>query len=1172
VKIARVLLVILGAAVVAAAAGTAVAFVPAVQRWALLRVAARWPGTTLAVERFALRPGSCSIRRLRLTRPGLQLEVAGVEADLSLWEAVVHRRIVVRDLAVTGLRVNLADSPPAAGAPAAAGATPAPPFDGVLQHLQPPCEIAVASCRIDAEIGLSRTLNRPGRLLRIGLTGGHFAPGQEAQFDFEAAVQEHDPGRPVHEILGRGILTATLDRQSRFERVSARIAATASGPLLRVPARLEVDLTLARKAGGESYVLALRSPETGVEGRLLDVAGTTEPGAAGITGTWQIRASRRQVAPFVLGVDLPEFSAAGEGRFELYPGNRGARLTGRISGDCGQLDFLDPRLHAVGRLTAGAAFDVEYGRGEARISRLVANVSGAKPVLSLEAIQPFSLDLRSRELTAADLQRELLRITLEGVPVAWVRPFVTAVDLAGGELKGTLAASLHEGRIRVHTVAPLTVKGLAVAAAGRVLLPAGDLRIEAGLERAAESTRLRLDALAVETPAGDRIDARGELDIGGGTPAVRTLRADFEAVLPALLAGCARVGPVHARGALACTISGDAVRVDHLEAHLATPDGRPLADLTSETAFAFDRARGLVAAAAGETGEVLRLNLGRLPVAAFQPWCGAWRPEGELLPGELRAQSDPTGLRVAAPAPLRVAQFSLSGPGGAWVREVTVELEPAIRFAAGGVTATLVAARVASATGVQILSGRAEATLGTGPGGSGARGSAAFDVSIPALAGQPVLGGAVPPSQGRLSGEVNLTFNHDLLGEGRVTLNGLVSPATGEPLPVANLSFRTGWNEQGTIAVQAPLLIDRAGERSDLTVAATLRTDGRGRRLEARISGQHFVVDDARALIRAFRRPPVAAVETARAPAAAAPWGPLAGQVTLDVSSLVCARDIEVTGLAGTITVDPARIVAEKITGRLGPDGVLQLGGEVRFAAGAPAPFTARYDFQLRDCEIGPLFLAAAPSEPPALEGRFNLRSQAAGAGRTLGEVIARTRGDYVLQSRKGIFRALRLPPPVRRAPGIVGGAARLIDNLGEKVGSLVSYDAPTQELAGLLTAIPYDQLNARLSRDAARNLVIADFTLVSPIVRLQGSGTVTYESGRGMFERPLQLQLAMGVMGKAETMIARFKSPALAGDRDELGFMKLREPFAVAGTLGRPDAGPLYAMLKPSLVQRILP
>ena len=1187
-KTVRVILIVLGAAIVATALAAAVAFVPAVQRWALVRFAARWPGTSLTVDQVAIRPGSCRLRQLRLTRPGLQVELAGVSADLSLWEAVVHHRAVVRDLKVTGLRIDLTGAPAAGNAAASAGPpevasapataavrlpaeTPAaPPFGGILGHLQPPCEITVASCRIEAEIVLPRTAARPGRHVRISLTGGRFAPGREAQFDFEAAVNDRDSGRPVDRIEGRGILTATLDRQSRFEQISARMTATASGPLLRAPARLEVDVALKRTPEGETYVLALRSPETGAEGRLLDLEAASGAGRAPITGSWQVRASRRQVAPFALGAALPEFSAVGEGRFEFNRSARAVRLTGRLAGDVSQLEVLDPRLQAVGRLGATAAFDLEYGGGAVRISQLVVGVNGPKPVLSVEAIQPFSLDLASHTLTATDPRRELLQVNLEGLPVSWARPFVSAVELAGEEIKGTLAASLHEGQMWVRTTAPLTLKGLTLARSGRVVLPASDVRIEAGWEQARTATRIRLDALTLETGAGDRIDARGELNLASGT----TLRAEFTAALPALLSGYAPVGPVHGRGTVACTLSAGRVRCDHLEVHLATPDGRPLADLTSPTAFQFDRDRGLVAAASGETGEVLRLAFGRLPVAIFHPEGGGCRLGGELQPGELRAQSEPGELRVMAAAPLRVTQFSIGGREGAWVRDLAVELEPVVNFAAGGLTATLGAARVNNAAGAQLLSAHGDVSFGAGSGGTGAQGAAGFDLSVPALAGQPILGGNLPPPQGRISGEAKFTFDRDLLGEGRITLNGLVSPATNEPLPVANLSFRAGWSEEGTVAVQAPLLIDRAGERSDLTVGLTLHTAGPDRRLEARISGQHFVVDDARALIRAFA-PPAAAPAAERPPGtppAAAPWTPLTGRVVLDVQSLVCDRHVEVTGLAGTITVDPARIAAEKITGRLGADGVLQLSGEARFVAGAAAPFTARYDFQLRECEIGPLFRTAAPGEAPALEGRFNVRSVAEGAGRTLGEVIARTRGDYVLQSRKGVFRGLQLAPPAPRGSGLVGGAARLIDNLGEKVGSLVSYDAPTQELAGLLTAFPYDQLNARLSRDAGRNLTVADFTLVSPVVRLQGAGVVTYEPGKGMLERPLQLRLTMGVMGKAEAMIARFKSPALSGERDELGFMKLREPFAVAGTLGRPEAGQLYAMLKPTLVQRILP
>jgi hypothetical protein len=778
--------------------------------------------------------------------------------------------------------------------------------------------------------------------------------------------------------------------------------------------------------------------------------------------------------------------------------------------------------------------------------------------------------------TAADPRRELLQVKFEGVPVAWVRPFVSAAELAGDVVTGAAAVSLHQGRVWVRTTSPLTVKGLSVARAGRSWLPASDLRIEAELEHGKSATRIRVDALTLETAAGDRVEARGELNRESGAPAATSLRIDFNAVLPKLLATFVPVGAIQGRGALACTASGGVVRIDHLEMHVAAAaDGRALMDLTSPAPFQWDRSRASVTIPAAGSDEVLRLAFGRLPLTLFQPWLGVGRLGGNFSPGELRAQVAEGGLRVTAVAPLRVEQFFAGGVGDEWVRDLTIELEPVVRVAAGSLKADLTAARVNTAAGAQLLSGRAEATLGSEGGGSGVRGTASFDLSVPALAGQPFLGGRLPPDRGRMSGEVRFTFNHDLLGEGRITLNGLVSPATSDPLPVANLSFRAGWSEQGSVAVQAPLLIDRSGERSDLTVAATLRPVDGGHQLDARISSQHFVFDDARMLVRAFTDGPLAPrgdQPTAEPPPTAAPWGAVRGEVALDLKSLVFDRRLEFTGLSGRIALDPRRLAADKITGRLGAEGQLQVGGEIRFAAGAESPFTAKYDLQVREFEIGPLFKAAAPGDAPTLEGRFNVRSQAEGTGRTLAELIAHTRGDYVVQSRKGILRALRRTPAAPRASGIVGGAARLIDNLGETVGNLVSYDEPTEEMAGQLTAFPYDQLNARLSRDAERNLMIADFSLVSPTVRLQGGGRVAYEPGKSLFERPLQMRLTMGVMGKAEATIARFKSPALAGERDELGFMKLREPFAVVGTLGRPDAGQLYAMLKPSLRERLLP
>jgi hypothetical protein len=62
-----------------------------------------------------------------------------------------------------------------------------------------------------------------------------------------------------------------------------------------------------------------------------------------------------------------------------------------------------------------------------------------------------------------------------------------------------------------------------------------------------------------------------------------------------------------------------------------------------------------------------------------------------------------------------------------------------------------------------------------------------------------------------------------------------------------------------------------------------------------------------------------------------------------------------------------------------------------------------------------------------------------------------------------------------------------------------------------------------------------------------------------------------MGVMGPVETMISKSKLRVLSDERDELGYLKLREPFTVGGTLARPNAGQLYSQIRRSLIDSLL-
>ncbi|OHE84296.1 MAG: hypothetical protein A3G75_02085 [Verrucomicrobia bacterium RIFCSPLOWO2_12_FULL_64_8] len=298
--------------------------------------------------------------------------------------------------------------------------------------------------------------------------------------------------------------------------------------------------------------------------------------------------------------------------------------------------------------------------------------------------------------------------------------------------------------------------------------------------------------------------------------------------------------------------------------------------------------------------------------------------------------------------------------------------------------------------------------------------------------------------------------------------------------------------------------------------------------------------------------------------------------MVLDVKSLVYGRNFEVTGLGGRVTIDPRRIAAEKIAGKLGADGSVALDAEARFSAGETQPYTSKLDLVLREFEVGPLFKALSPDNPPTIEGRFNVRSQTVGAGRSLADLIEHTRGDFVLQSRKGVSRLLQQQATqLSRTARIVGGVTSILGGLGvvnpDKAENIARGSDLAVELGNLLAELPYDQLNVRLSRDESLNVKLSDFSLVSPLVRLHGDGLVSYDRSRGLFDQALQVRMNMGVMGAVETALAKAKSPLLSGERDELGYMKLSEPFAVTGSLAKPDPSQLYSLLGRSVLDRLL-
>jgi hypothetical protein len=122
-----------------------------------------------------------------------------------------------------------------------------------------------------------------------------------------------------------------------------------------------------------------------------------------------------------------------------------------------------------------------------------------------------------------------------------------------------------------------------------------------------------------------------------------------------------------------------------------------------------------------------------------------------------------------------------------------------------------------------------------------------------------------------------------------------------------------------------------------------------------------------------------------------------------------------------------------------------------------------------------------------------------------------------------------------------------------------------------MLAAVQFDQLSMRVSRDQSANVRLADFSLVSPVLRLKGEGIIAPQVNKPLFERPLKFTLSLGVMGTVEKAMTQAKAPMLSTNRDDLGYLKSTDTFDVTGTPDRPDPGQLYTMVARSMIGKLL-
>lgn len=1195
-KSARPLLVTLAVVIGLLAVAFALAFTPAVQAWAVRRAVAGQPGMKLEFAQLSAGLSRASLRDVRFEQDGLVVEAGELDARYSAWEFLTSKRLRIEELRARGVSID-ASSMVSTPAPSQAAAVPVA-TPGALARTELPWEVFIGRIDVAGRALLPSTPGRAAIPAEFQVTGGGIAPGTEGELLLKAQLTDPSPAAMVASLHADSRLVVRQTRTRTFDRVALTMVVDAEGPQFADRTQLKVAAEMLAGDDREGYRLSVDTLVGGRAENLVQVDATLPANADRYAGEWKLQARAEQVRPFFLGGHLPQFSVRGGGDFSFLARSAAFTVRGRLDGEASQLETIDASLRELGRLRFDSEFDLAEEEGVVRLTQLRANAAGEQPLLSLELKRALEVTLETKSVQVAGGAGEVAALQLHHFPLTWISPLVPDLEIRGGVVSGQFSVQNGEGQLRLRSSEPTRIAGLTLVRDGQALLEQAEISLRN--EAVWRGQELTFDAseFSLRTPAGDRLTAEAvaKVLVSDDQNAPIEVKLRFDGDFPRLLDVVASLGHLQMRGEADVRLAGDDVRVGGFELRLADGNGRPLLAARGATPFVFNQQAAQVRID-GAQAEIARVEVPAMSLAT-QSFVQAIMPvSGELAAAEIVAMVRGGRLFISSANPLRLTNVSLEEGGVRMLERLSFETAPNLEFA------SLADWKFAlGQTSVRNGSGTL-ATLGieaSVTASDGFRSAVTFNVDLAALGTQPLFAGAGALSAGRASGEMRAAFDEAkepgvVLVEARATLNGLVLREGNQPLPVANVSARAVRSADGRFSLEAPILLDRLGQRSELRLTAEALKREEGYLFDARLSGDHLELADALVLAGVFSAAPTATnaspatnASSATAPRATGPvvspraavadtvpfWQGVRGEMAVNFKSITRGKEWAMTNVGGYLLIDPRRIAVQKFEGLINERSRFGARADLRFGEGA-RPYSLVGNFSLTEFDAGAFLRAFQPEQPPTIEGIVTVAGGFTGDGATLDQTIERTRGHVQLTSSKGVFRGLRRTTEkasmatkaveIGAALGSLFGSNRVREAAEKVAGQTYQID----QLVQMLGEIPFDQFVVRAQRDDRLNFRLEEFSLLSPEVRLTGRGSLNYVEGRPLLEMPITVNYHLSARGRVEEQLARLR--VLDGTKDELGYSKVRDTGTIGGTLSRPDASQFFLKLAESKVGDML-
>lgn len=638
----------------------------------------------------------------------------------------------------------------------------------------------------------------------------------------------------------------------------------------------------------------------------------------------------------------------------------------------------------------------------------------------------------------------------------------------------------------------------------------------------------------------------------------------LEAVRPELSA----IGPIDLMADFDVLQHGNSLRVDRLVANVS--GSAPLAGIRALQPFEFNLSTAELRVA-DPAADLLGVTLTGLPVEWARPFLGELQLSGGGLSGELAGSARDGGLSVRTRRPLTLGGLSLSQPDQPLLQAVDVSLNASADYTPRGWQAQIVELTLRREGKLLLsldakagqLAGAAEPLKATGR----------WSADLPGWLMQPVAAGKLVLASGSAQGDFNASIDGTKAIETNVALTNLVA-ANKEPLPAITAQMRGDIAPDGKVTFKLPLLLERAGRKSDLQLTGTYIPTPAAAVIDAQLTGELVHLRDAQLLAVVLPGGTEGKPAPGGKPAEDSPgppWAGVGGKITLALKKVVYGESFEVTDVNGAIRIDPQSLQLDAVHAKFGPESDVKVGGGVVFKAAAAQPYAVASDVVLRNFDAGAAFRAVDPAKLPTVEGKVSVSGKMSGSGATLSEAIGAAHGDLQVTGKSGVFRALsadltervqKTQTTVETIGGILGAVTG-----SEKYTDIANKSQILTEISDALAEIPFDQMVATAVRDEKLNIVLKDFTVISPEVRLTGGGEVRHVEGVAILAQPLSLQLNLGARGRFAALLKR--AGLLDRTQDSLGYTSFLQPIKVGGTLAATDTTELRNALLNSALER---